>query len=275
MNKMRLLTICMMVLSLAACGHLRFTDQSGIETGAKIYTAKPYLLVSRTGAKDKPIDVQVVFLPDLKNPTYVKPIAGFGSSDLSITLSNGMLVSFGQKTDPKIAELLSSIGGLTTSLATAQKTRAEARAVEQAIKLEDGNTLRALSQDITEYLKEPLANNLSGPEQVFLTTAAGELKQLGDAIVNPGTPPSAAAVVSRLEGLVKNWDTQIRKTSAGTPQFQQYLEKVNKIKEAINGIINKAKPKQEEPPIITLYEIEIDTQSKKTVLREVSTDSAR
>lgn len=277
MNKMRLLVICMMVLSLTACGHLKFTDQDDHVTGVKFYTPKPYVMVSRTGAKDKPIDVQVVFLPDLKNPTYVKPVSGWGSSDLSATFSNGMLASFGQKTDPKLTELIGSIGGLATSLATAQKTRAEARAVEQALEIEDGNTLLALSQNITDYLKEPSATLLSGPEQVFLSNTAKELKQLGDAIVKPGAPPDPAALVSRLEGIVKNWEKQVRSTSTGTLQFQQYLEKINKIKDAINSVLNKAKPKQEEPAIITLYEIATDAKSGNTILREVSqvTDTRR
>ena len=64
-------------IALSGCGHLSFTNKDGTETGAKYYTPKPYLLVSQTGAKDKPIEVQVVFLPDLSSPTYVKPISGW------------------------------------------------------------------------------------------------------------------------------------------------------------------------------------------------------
>ena len=118
-----------------------------------------------------------------------------------------MLVSFGQKTDPKIAELIGSIGGLTTSLATAQKTRADARAVEQALDIEDGNALIKLSDEIAETLKDNLATSLTGAERDFLTRTAAELRTLGEAIVAPGgAAPDAAALTTRLEGIVKTWD---------------------------------------------------------------------
>lgn len=39
-------------------------------TGLPFYAANPYLLVARTGAKDKPLDVSVIYLPDLSKPLY-------------------------------------------------------------------------------------------------------------------------------------------------------------------------------------------------------------
>ena len=67
--------------------------------------------------KDK-TDASIVYLPDKSEKRYAFMRAGYGSSQLSISLNNGMLTSIGQNTDPKIPETLTAIGSLATSLAT-------------------------------------------------------------------------------------------------------------------------------------------------------------
>lgn len=47
----------------------------------------------------------------------VKFKSGFGSSELSVTLSNGMIASVGQKTDTKVPETITSIAALGTAAA--------------------------------------------------------------------------------------------------------------------------------------------------------------
>jgi predicted component of type VI protein secretion system len=42
-------------------------------TGIPVYAPKPYLLVARTGAKDKPVDVSIVYLNDTSKVVYAKP----------------------------------------------------------------------------------------------------------------------------------------------------------------------------------------------------------
>src|SRR5687768_13568288 len=103
------LLACMCVLFLCGCARFQFynnSDLTGAETGIKYYTAKPYLLVARTGNKDKPVEVSVVYLPDMKNPVYASPRSGLGSSNLTLSLSNGMLTAMGQQTDTKVPEML-------------------------------------------------------------------------------------------------------------------------------------------------------------------------
>jgi hypothetical protein len=89
------------------------------KTGLRVYGAKPYLLVARTEAKDKPVEVSVVYLPDLANPQYIKQTSGLGSSDLKLTLSNGMITSFGSNIDQALAESLKSLGSLLSGGAEA------------------------------------------------------------------------------------------------------------------------------------------------------------
>jgi len=98
----------------AACASVDvFKDEAlSQKTGLRVYAAKPYLLVARTEARDKPFEVSVIYLPDLSNPQYIKQTGGLGSSDLKLTLSNGMLTSFGSNIDPALAESLKGLGSL-------------------------------------------------------------------------------------------------------------------------------------------------------------------
>ena len=107
------LILCLTVL-VAACASVDVFKDEGLtqKTGLRVYGAKPYLLVARTEAKDKPVEVSVVYLPDLANPQYIKQTGGLGSSDLKLTLSNGMLTSFGSNIDPALAESLKGLGSL-------------------------------------------------------------------------------------------------------------------------------------------------------------------
>ncbi len=114
---------------LASCAGARFfTDEALTQkTGLKYYTAKPYVLVARTESKDKPVEISVVYLPDLAHPVYVQPGSGIGSRDIKINLLNGMLVSFGQTTDPAVAESIKALSSLITGGAEAFATIAGAK----------------------------------------------------------------------------------------------------------------------------------------------------
>jgi hypothetical protein len=43
--------------------------------------------------------------------------SGYGSADLSVALSNGLITSVGQKTDTKVPETLNAISGLIPAVA--------------------------------------------------------------------------------------------------------------------------------------------------------------
>jgi hypothetical protein len=107
------LILCLTALA-SACASVEVFKDEGLsqKTGLRVYGAKPYLLVARTDAKDKPVEVSVVYLPDLANPQYIKQTSGLGSSELKLILSNGMLASFGSNIDPALAESLKGLGSL-------------------------------------------------------------------------------------------------------------------------------------------------------------------
>ena len=105
-------------IALSGCAGLQFYSDQNLqtqETGVKFYYPKPYLLVSRTGAKDNPVQVSVIYLPDQSKPIYAKLKSGYGSADLSLAFQNGILTNIGQKTDTKIPETIAALAGMATA----------------------------------------------------------------------------------------------------------------------------------------------------------------
>jgi hypothetical protein len=102
---------------LTSCATVQFYKDEALtqKTGLRVHTAKPYILVAKTNAKDRPVEISVVFLPDLAHPVYVKQIPGFGSSELKVTMANGVLTSFGTSFDPAVAETLEALSSLVGS----------------------------------------------------------------------------------------------------------------------------------------------------------------
>jgi hypothetical protein len=103
---------------LASCAHVTFHTDPELKkkTGLKFYSAKPYLLVSYTGAKDNPIKIETINLPDLDNPTYAVYHRGWGSHEFNVGVNtNGTLSTYGQKADSKGPETLTALGSLLSS----------------------------------------------------------------------------------------------------------------------------------------------------------------
>lgn len=98
-----------LAVTVCGCSHIDFGGADGRLT---YYDPKPYLLVSITG--DCVSTATVLVLPDEKKS--LKLIPGYGSAELSVSLSNGMITSVGQKTDTKIPETIGAIAGLATAI---------------------------------------------------------------------------------------------------------------------------------------------------------------
>lgn len=95
-------------LGASGCAHIDFGGD-----GLTYYDPKPYLFVSTT--KECVTTATVVIIPEKQKS--MKFISGYGSSDLSATLSNGMIVEVGQKTDSQIPDTIRSIASLGTAAA--------------------------------------------------------------------------------------------------------------------------------------------------------------
>jgi hypothetical protein len=109
------------VLSVAqgGCAGVRVYSDPGFthETGVKVFAPKPYLLVSHTGAKNNPVQLSIVYLPDTRDVSYIRQKRGWGSNDLGLAVQNGMLVQLGSKGDARMAEGTSAIASLLTAAA--------------------------------------------------------------------------------------------------------------------------------------------------------------
>lgn len=271
--------ILAMTTILIGCGRIAFhdgPDPSSRETGVLFYTPKPYILVSRVNAKDAPIKVDVIYVNDLSKPTYARAHPGIGSADLSMAFSNGALSSFGQKTDPKIAETLTAIGGvvtagggLTTALATAAKTRAEAGLLrEQALDISDGHKLLAIATNLRNALNNPLSQILTGNEKQALISIQSQIHAIGTAIVTPGmVGPALNSVDATLTGILELWVNAIRGPTAVEGAAAKFLAGITTLREELKALVVKSKPAAVEQPTVTLYEV--DNSSGATILREV------
>ena len=112
-----LLLACAQVV--AACAGVRVYSDPGLthETGVKVFAPKPYLLVARTGAKNSPVQLSIVYLPDMSDVSYIRQQRGWGSSDLGLGIQNGMLVQLGSKGDARMAEGTGAVASLLTAAA--------------------------------------------------------------------------------------------------------------------------------------------------------------
>lgn len=101
---------------LTSCASVKFFTDEGLknETGLRVYSPKPYLLVEYQTTKTESVKTSIVYLPDLSDPQYIKVQPGIGSSALKLELSNGILTSYGLTTDTKIPETLGKITDLLT-----------------------------------------------------------------------------------------------------------------------------------------------------------------
>jgi hypothetical protein len=121
---------------LSSCSSVKFYSDSTLktETGIKMYSAKPYLLVDHTKSVSKTTssdtlltEIRIIYLPDLRHPIYVKQTPGIGTSDLKLTLSNGVLTTYGLTTDTKIPDIITASTGLISGLAAAEKNVEKAK----------------------------------------------------------------------------------------------------------------------------------------------------
>ncbi|VVP16446.1 hypothetical protein PS900_03619 [Pseudomonas fluorescens] len=96
---------------LSACASIDFDYQGKsdeTDDGLLYYEGTPYVLLQST--KDCTYNTQVLMVPTVKKHLKLKSGA-IGSSNLSITLSQGMIASVGQTTDTKVPEMVAALTG--------------------------------------------------------------------------------------------------------------------------------------------------------------------
>jgi len=87
-------------------------DPQRRNVGVEYYKPKLYLLVTTMKEGYK---ADILTLPDLTEARYAVLHPGYGSSNLSLKLNNGVLTDVGQLVDTKIPEIITALGSLTTA----------------------------------------------------------------------------------------------------------------------------------------------------------------
>lgn len=270
---------CMTTLLLPACANVSFHSDPSLQarTGLKYYIAKPYLLVSRTGNKDNPVKIDLIQLPDLEHPNYAVYHPGWGSHQFNLTLTNGILTTYGQTADSKgpetikaVADLASQAGAGFGSIAAGVKAlRTEAANVDPAIAAIERamGKLNAIVNMPTEQIG-PFAGKKdeAGRFEIRLREVWKSLKEGNNA---------QADTLDKIKADIGS--ALIAKPEAVGPAvaINNYLTGAQSdIDAAITALRNAgAAPKPAEKPDIELYEIRM--QSGRTQLIKVETSVAK
>jgi hypothetical protein len=114
----KVLILALALSGIYGCASIDFyevgKDGTMTEKGFLYYPPKPYLLVEM---KDNDIVTKMITLPDTTRPHRVKQGSGWGTSDLSFAIENGMIKSFNSKMDSKSPETIAALAGLGTAKA--------------------------------------------------------------------------------------------------------------------------------------------------------------
>ena len=265
----------MVCSALAGCGHIsahRKEDLSDAEVGIKYYAPKPYILVARTGAKDAPVSVEQIYLPDLANPYYAKMSAGIGSSKLSMGFANGVLTTIGQDTDPGVSGLVTALAGVPGSLATAAKTRAETAALEAQASDEDIAKASALVGSAATTIKQQLASpNLARAASTDQATALGRIQKALDAeskaLIQAGAPARMEQIVKSMSETKKQLASVTEGARDGSDAAKEFWAAIGAAEKELAKAIALVSPEEKEPLTFTLYEVIMDQNG--TSLKEV------
>jgi hypothetical protein len=207
----------------SACAGVKFYSDGTLktETGVRFHEPKPHLLVQRTGAKDKPVEMSIVYLPDPSQATYAVAKRGMGSSKLTLKMQNGMLTDVGAESDAKVPETIAAMAGMLTSAATAYKTVQEGKGLrEEALDTQAREaavaSIRAIAASIEAGLKR-FGAAIVGDTTLRAQAVAADLKAQADLLDSDEGEVLAGAVAAALKGIA----TRIEKLAQAAPADPQ------------------------------------------------------
>lgn len=106
---------------LSGCAGLEF-HQAPQEGALTFRDSVPFMFVSTT--PDCMTTTTIVSVPGAERSVGFK--SGYGTADLSVAMSNGMITSVGQKTDTKIPETITAVAGLAKDVGSIALVKAVA-----------------------------------------------------------------------------------------------------------------------------------------------------
>lgn len=208
------------VATLGGCAHTRYYSDAELRhpTGVRFYSPKPYLLVARNGAPEAPVQVSIIYLPDLANPQYARPKGGLGKSKLEMKLEGGMLTTLGQESDPGVGATLTAIGSLTGALGKAFESVQKGLALREesgARPIEEGARLVAIADDIVARVVVEEFSFLSTGTVAAAEAVARRLTAVAQRLLQPRPEPDLAAEAGALEEVIKSLQGLRTNRSAG------------------------------------------------------------
>ena len=193
------------------------------------------------------------------------PRGGIGSSNLNLSFNNGVLTTFGQEVDPKVIELITSLAGVPSQLAGADKIKAETKTIldtlstaqNQSSKLPViGTKIETISNDINAIQTDASYSVFIGSEQLTLDNVKNNLQSLSKAFKHLNAAKSQKALFKTLSEEKEKLFKIASKERGDLSQPQSVLvSKLAGVFNEINEILEKEKPKPIAKPVIELYEI--------------------
>lgn len=276
--KTNLLTILTFTLILSGCATVKFYSNKNLteEAGIEFYSPKPYLIVEKNPAKDVSLKMSIVYLPDFDNPKYAKLKPGFGTSDLKLSLENGIITSYGITSDSKIPETITAISGLVSGVGTSYKSIAEAIDILKEDKAEveqSGNigSMNDAKEIITvvkkgiEQEQEKTGDHITASQKNKFLILKDSLVKIENELIKRKTKDIPEMVKTMLS-TIKLLDEI--KTTSESDNAKDFNGRIETYKKEIQNAINKiSPPKKSEGSSIEIYEIII--KSGSTTLKSV------
>lgn len=256
---------------LPGCAQFELYDKDNREIkGFKYYTAKPYVLVSRTGKTGEPLTISQLYLPDIENPVFAKAKPGWlGNSNLKMQFNDsGTLHDFGQEGDNRVADLVNQLGVFAKNIADAQALRAktgapeavsEPEAKEYAPLLDKAN--KSAHRGLNATLKTKQEREAFLPSTDALAESARDLG-------SPATTPSRTILTERLQEVLATWKAQTQALQAGKDDDAR--RGLADATEILRGVIRRLQSAVAADTHFSLYEMYYDEKEKRTKLRAVS-----
>ncbi len=249
---------------LTNCATVQFYNDSELEekTGIEFYSPKPFLVVEKNPAKDVAVKYSIIYLPDKSRPKFAKMKPGLGTSDLQLTLENGIITSYGITADSKIPETITSVAELISSVASLAGAKASTE-VEEGEVAQFGN-VAAMEEaaKITRSVIADLTNDLAVPKDFLATSVTTELASFNSELTEIAkmldvkkTKDIPAIVLLMEASLTKLGEIKVTSES---DQAKDFNAKLLVYKKEIERAKNLIQPPQKITPSIVMYEIVID-----------------
>jgi len=186
---------------LIGCAHVDFSSKPDMSAPAhlEIYTRSiPYVLVAK--GKDG-VTATVFYLRDPESAMWVQQHQGIGTSNLTFTLTNGVLTTYGLSQDSKVPETITATSGLLSSAATFGTASGLLKAQSVADFNEQG---KALNTAVTKFNTSISGLILTDDAQNSVASLITSLGKAATHFIDPAgfspTKPDGIADLAALKG---------------------------------------------------------------------------